>query len=118
MFVVMDLVRRIDPHQRLEGFFASFAARADIQEHAGLESFPDSRYVEGFKTGKAQACGRFAFSELQGKHTHADEVTAVNALEAFREYRLYTEQSRPLGSPIAGRAGAIFFACDDQERYA
>jgi hypothetical protein len=39
--------------------------------------------------------------ELQRQHAHADQVAAVDALEAARDHRLDAEQLRALGGPVA-----------------
>jgi hypothetical protein len=55
--------------------------------------------------------------ELQRNNAHADQIAAMNAFEALRDGRLDTEQPRTLGGPVAGRAGAVFFAGDHDQRH-
>jgi hypothetical protein len=56
--------------------------------------------------------------ELQRQHAHADEVRAVDALEALDDHRAHAEQVGALGRPVAARAGAVFLAGDDHQRRA
>ncbi len=51
----------------------------------------------------------------QRQHAHADEVGAVDALEALRDDGLHAEQLRALGGPVARAAGAVFLAGEDDE---
>ena len=57
---------------------------------------------------------RRAVLELQRQHAHADQVRAVDALEALDDHRLDPEQQRALGRPVARRAGAVFLAAEDR----
>src|SRR5260370_24917663 len=41
----------------------------------------------------------------------------MDTLEALSDGGTYAQQQRPLGSPVTGTTGAIFFACDDQQWY-
>jgi hypothetical protein len=59
-----------------------------------------------------------AFGELQRQHAHADQVRAVDALEAFDDHGAHAEQGGALRRPVARRAGAIFLARDHDERRA
>jgi hypothetical protein len=72
--------------------------------------------VERFLTRQTQARDAFAGLELQRKHTHADQVGAMDALETFRDHGPHAEQRDALRGPIAGGAGAVFLAGQDQER--
>ena len=56
--------------------------------------------------------------ELQRQHAHADEVGAVDALEALGDHRAHAEQPRALRRPVARRAGAVFLAGEDDQRHA
>ena len=61
---------------------------------------------------------RVAALELAGQHAHADEVRAVDALEALRDHRLDAEKLRALRGPVARRPGAVFLAAEDDRRRA
>ena len=54
-----------------------------------------------FVTLEAEVLPGFAILELQGHHTHADEIGAMDALEALGNHGAHAEQPRPLGRPIA-----------------
>ena len=56
--------------------------------------------------------------KLQRQHAHADQIRAMNALEAFGDHGAHAQQQRALGGPIARGAGAVFLARDDQQRRA
>src|SRR5947209_1755026 len=51
---------------------------------------------------------RRAFLEGAGQHAHADEVGAMDALEALRDDRAYAEKPRAFRRPVTRRAVAVF----------
>ena len=66
--------------------------------------------VDHLVATQAEAVHRVAGLELQRQHAHADQVAAVDALEALGDHRLDAQQLRALGRPVARRAGAVFLA--------
>ena len=52
----------------------------------------------------------------QRQHAHADEIAAVDALEAFGDDGFHAEQERALGGPVARAAHAVIFAGEDDQR--
>ena len=48
--------------------------------------------------------------EDEGEHAHADEVGAMDALEALGDHRAHAKQARTLRSPVAARPRAVFSA--------
>src|SRR5262249_38699308 len=64
------------------------------------------------------ALARLALGVFERQHTHADQIRAVDALEALGDHRAHTEEPRALRRPIARGAGAIFLAGEDHERRA
>src|SRR3546814_11331680 len=62
-------------------------ARADVA---------DAVDREGFRAVELERLTRHAFGELQREHAHADEVRAVDALEAIGDHRADAEQDRAL----------------------
>ena len=52
-------------------------------------------------------CALWPVGELQRQHAHADQVRAVDALEALRDHRPHAEQLRALGGPVARGARAV-----------
>src|SRR4051794_8023448 len=55
---------------------------------------------------------------LQREHAHADEVRAVNALEALGDHGADAEQVGALGRPVARRARPVLLAPEHDERRA
>src|SRR5438270_13275021 len=47
---------------------------------------------------------------------HADQITAMDALIAFRDHRADPEKTCAFGRPVTRRAGAILFAGDHEQR--
>ena len=54
--------------------------------------------------------------KLQRQHAHADQVGAVDALEALGDDGLDTRQTHALGGPVARRALTVVGAGDDDQR--
>ena len=52
----------------------------------------------------------------QRQDAHADQVRAVDALEARRQHRADAQQALALGRPVARRAGAVALAGDQHDR--
>src|SRR5438093_4782478 len=101
VLVVLNLVWGVDSSNGLETLFlAIFCPCADTHEHAGLNAARNAVDVECFETGEAKGSDVFACSELQRKHSHTDQIAAVNPFEAFRDYGFDTQQPRALGSPV------------------
>ena len=55
--------------------------------------------------------------EVEGQHAHADEVAAVDALEALGDNGLDTQQVGALGGPVAAGAHAVVLAANDDGGY-
>ena len=66
--------------------------------------------------GEAERFGVLAGFKLQRQNAHADEIRAVNALEAFGDDGAHAEQLWALGGPVARGAGAVLLAGEDDER--
>ena len=92
-------------------WMTSVASCCGLQRRADLD-------VEGLVAVDAERLPRVARLELQRQHAHADQVRAVDALEALRDHRLDAEQLRALGGPVAARAGAVLLAAEDDRRRA
>src|SRR2546427_8808443 len=113
----MDLVMRIDSTEGLESLFlAVLQTGADTYEHAGLDPAGNPFDVECFEACKAEGSRVLSLSELQRQHSHANQIAAVNPLEAFRNYSFDTQQPGALRRPVPRRARPILFACKNQER--
>ena len=72
--------------------------------------------VIGLGTVQAQGQAVGAGLELQGQDAHADEVGAVDALEALGGDGLDPRQAHALGRPVAGGALTIVRPGDDDQR--
>jgi hypothetical protein len=73
---------------------------------------------EAVVAGEAQAVARVAILELERQHAHADEVGAVDALEALDDDGAHAQQVGALGRPVTAGAGAVFLAGDHDHRRA
>ena len=72
--------------------------------------------VENFRAVESERVRAFAVGEFERNHAHADQVGAVNALEAARDDGAHAEQRRALRRPVARRAHAVIRAGEDDER--
>ena len=88
------------------------------QLHARLQSGGDAERCRALAAVELEGLAVGAVLELQRQHAHADEVGAVDALEALDDHGADAEQSRALGRPVARRAGAVFLAGEDHQRHA
>src|SRR5436190_2247424 len=115
--VVVDFDRRVDAHD--DGDFVGRSGAA-MNPQRGLlhrtQSAFDADDVERLRAVERQRLRARSFVELQRENAHADEVGAVNALEALGDDGADAEEARAFGGPIAGTAGAVFLSCDHDER--
>src|SRR5690606_25677756 len=81
-----------------------------------LQAIDETDDVVGLLAGEPQRLGVLAVLELERDDAHADEVRAVDALEALGEDGPHAEQARALRGPVARRARAVLLARDDEER--
>jgi hypothetical protein len=84
----------------------------------GHQAGPRPRMSKLSSPSQLQRRRRVVADELQRQHAHADQIGAVDALEAARDHGAHAEQPRSLGRPVARRAGAVLFAGDDDRRRA
>ena len=111
MLVVIYLNRRV--YAAADGDFFGFPVLArDAQGEVllRLEVFAQAHDVVGFGAVELQGLGGGAFFELQGQDAHADEVGAVDALEAGGHNNFDAEEAGAFGGPIARAACAVFGA--------
>ena len=78
----------------------------------------DAVDLDDLVAGEAERGRVLAGLELQRQDAHADQVRAVDALEALRDHRAHAEQQRALRGPVARAAGAVLVAGDDDQRHA
>ncbi len=83
----------------------SSAARLALTDH-----------VEGLGAVDAIGLARLARFELQRQHAHADQVGAVDTLEALGDDRLDARQAHALGRPVTRGALTIVGTGDDDQR--
>src|SRR4051794_15941169 len=72
--------------------------------------------VEGFGAVDAESLCVRSFFELQREDAHADQVRAMDALEALSDDGAYAEEFGAFRGPVAGGTGAVLLAGDDHER--
>src|SRR5215472_14425041 len=84
MAEILDLVERIDPTDERDGARAAGPVM-DRQSHlhARLDAVFDTGDVEDLGALETERLPARPILELQRQHTHADEVGAVDALEAL-----------------------------------
>src|SRR2546422_1383172 len=83
VLVIIDLHGRVDAqsHRHVFGFFVR---AMDHQRYIllWLHTVLESEQIESLSPVQIQRRGVHTFFELTGQHAHADQVAAVNALEA------------------------------------
>jgi hypothetical protein len=70
------------------------SANADLARQDGQ--------VERLGSVDLQTLRRNVFREDERQDSHADQIGAMDALEALRDHRLDTQQRHTLGRPVAG----------------
>src|SRR6185437_12377167 len=89
---VFDLVERIDAADHL---LLAHAAIRVVDAHRQLHARPDpgggADDVDRLLAGQLQTLAADPVAELQWQHPHADQVRAVDALEALDDDRLHPE---------------------------
>ena len=83
-----------------------------------LDQIADAGDLEYFFAGQLERFGVLSRQELQRQNSHADQIRAVDALVAFGDDGVDAEQARAFGGPVAGGAGAVFFAGQNNQRRA
>src|SRR5690606_17822211 len=95
--VIIDVYHAVETadYRELEAC-AVFARRFDGQALAWLHIVREAFDIERLAAGDAERFPAGAVSELQRQNAHANEVAAVNPLEAFSDDRFDAEQVRTL----------------------
>src|SRR5690606_25172 len=115
--VVLDLLGSIDAGDDLEGgLLAVVCGGGDGEDLHRGEPFGDAGDRERLATGEAELVGTFAFLEAEREDAHADEVAAVDSLEALANDRANAEKHGPLGGPVTAGARAVFETGEHDER--
>ena len=120
MAVVLGLHRGVDAHDHPE-----FGDRAVVRRRGDRHLLGQLALVEHVEPGdgealtsrEPEALDRVALVELQRHHAHADEVGAVDALEALRDHGAHAEQRRALGRPVAAAPRSVFSAGQHDQRH-
>src|SRR5438874_10751274 len=82
--VVLDLDRRVDSTDDVEGEFAAVGPPPVNPERlAWPQARGDACDAERLAPGQLQCLARVALLELQREHAHADQIAAVDPLEAL-----------------------------------
>src|SRR5216684_4957320 len=113
VLVVVHLDRRVDAQQQRDFLDAAVGS----PDHEGrillrLDLALGAANVDGFVALDAQGRNRVAALELEGQHAHADEVRAVDALEALHDHRAHAEEQRAFCRPVARAARSVFLAAE------
>src|SRR5271165_3359617 len=96
VLVVVEFLRGVDAQTRLEldaGAVVGLGNHFDELRRAAVQSDD----FKAFLAGQPQALGVLPGFVLQRQHAHANEIGAVNALEALGDHRLDAEQHGALG---------------------
>ena len=83
----------------------------------GFKPGGDVENVEFLGAVELQRLARHAAREFQRQHAHADQVGAVDALDAFGDHGAHAEEARAFRRPVARRAHAVILAADDDQRH-
>ncbi len=91
VLVVITFFRRIDSNLRFERDGCARVGRGGYRDGLGA-GIRLSLNVEDLFASEAQGFGVLAVQELQRQYAHADQVRAVNSLEALRDDGFDAEQ--------------------------
>ncbi len=108
-FDVFEFVLGIDAAEGFDGFgFAVGEFDLNVDHLAGFEV---CHAFDGDLFRAIDAVGLPAFTILkrEGQDAHADEVGAVDTLEALSDHSAHAEQFGAFCRPVAGGASAVFF---------
>src|SRR2546427_3023290 len=117
VLVVVHLDRRVDAHEQ-RNFLHAAVGSPDHQRRVLLrpDLALDAANVYGLVAFDAERRDRVAAFELEGEHTHADEVRAMDALEALHDHRAHPQEQRALRRPVARAARAVLLAAEHHGR--
>src|SRR6266853_1423073 len=117
VLVVVDLDRRVDAQQQRH-FLHAAVGSPDHERRVLLrpDLALDAANVEGLVAFDPERRDRVAAFELEGEHAHADEVRAMDALEALHDHRAHAEEQCPLRGPVARASRAVLLAAEHHGR--
>src|SRR6266513_4844683 len=102
VLVVVHLDRRVDAQEQRD-FLHAAVGPPDRERRVLLrpDLSLDAADVDDLVALDAERSDRVAALELEGQHAHADEVRAVDALEALHDHRANPQEQRALRRPVA-----------------
>src|SRR5438105_14854775 len=116
---ILNLSLRVQASEQVQALALAVAAADRAVEVAPRRhAAANAGDVDHLIAFEPERLSRYAGGELERQHAHADEVRAVDALEALGDDRTHPEEPGALCGPVARRAGAVLGAGDHHERYA
>ena len=114
--VVLDFLRRIDSDQHVELLYGAICGSRGYRRFLRCrQPFRHARNRITLNSRQSQRVASLARHELQRKHAHADQIRAMDALEALRNHGANAQQQNAFRGPVARRSRAVFLACDDDQ---
>ena len=89
--IVVNFLRRVDTHRSTEFLFTRPNCKVATVGKLVRDRLAQAHNFEGFLASETEARRILLRQELQGQYAHADEVGAVDALEALGEDELDAE---------------------------
>src|SRR6266566_5826559 len=117
VLVVVHFDRGVDAQEQRD-FIHAAVGPPDHQRRVLLrpDLALDAADVDGLVALDAERSDRVAALELERQHAHADEVRAVDALEALHDHRAHPQEERAFGRPVARAARAVLLAAKHHGR--
>src|SRR5262249_35008975 len=115
---IVELVERVDARKQRDGALRSVAIGDFGLDPLAWVDLAQALQAHRLDTGQAERLPGGPFREHERQYAHADQVRAVDALEAFGDHRPDAEEPRALRRPVARGASAIFLPREDHERHA
>src|SRR2546423_11731323 len=99
---VVDVSLRVETREQAQLVVPAIAARDRALESAPRrDAAANASDVENLVALERERRARHVGGKLERQHAHADEVRAVDALEALGNDRAHAEEARPLRRPVA-----------------
>src|SRR5579863_9227244 len=106
---IFALLGRVDTHAHFEADRAAAGRRGDDDGAAGVDAVEAGDLV-ALAASQAERLAVATVDELQRQHAHADQVGAMDTLEALGDHGAHAQQQGTLRRPVARRAGAVLLA--------
>src|SRR5579863_1181509 len=101
---VFDVLRSVDARENFEFLGLAAILGPYLEDLARLQTGAKSADRIDLAAVEPEACAALPLHELQREHAHADQVAAMNSLEALGDNRTHSKQLRTFRGPIARRA--------------